>query len=118
MGALPWTIRSLGVKGDKIGSATAPHLEIPEPPVSESSPLPRRNSSAAHDGNKRSGSLDEKIIAESKETMLDDKDAHNISANDEDENTASDKDKQTSEHSALDDDNDDKKDVFVDAADQ
>jgi hypothetical protein len=108
MGALPWTIRSLGVKGDKIGAATAPHLEIPEPPVSESSPLPRRNSAAAHDGNKRSGSLDEKIIV--KEPVPDVKET-----NDEKDGVASDKDKETSEDSALDDD---KKDVFVDAADQ
>jgi hypothetical protein len=108
MGALPWTIRSLGVKGDKIGTATAPHLEIPEPPVSESSPLPRRNSSAAHDSNKRSGSLDEKIIA--KESVPETKDT-----NDETDSVASDKDKETSEDSVLDDD---KKDVFVDAADQ
>ncbi|CAO3589582.1 unnamed protein product [Absidia cylindrospora] len=58
MGALPWTIRSLGIKGDKIGSATSPQFEIPGPPLSESSPLPR-NTSQVHDVNKRSGSLDE-----------------------------------------------------------
>ncbi|KAI8339222.1 GDP/GTP exchange factor Sec2p-domain-containing protein [Chlamydoabsidia padenii] len=109
MGALPWTIRSLGVKGDKIGSATSPQLEIPEPPVSESSPLPRRNSSA-HDSNKRSGSMDEKIMTETNEatttmdTSNDNKDKH-------------DDDKKLAEETP--DDNDDKKeDIFVDADDQ
>ncbi|KAI9244470.1 hypothetical protein BDA99DRAFT_529052 [Phascolomyces articulosus] len=43
MGALPWTLRNLGVKTDELGKATAvpPQIRIP-PSVSESSPLPRR----------------------------------------------------------------------------
>ncbi|KAI7850531.1 GDP/GTP exchange factor Sec2p-domain-containing protein [Circinella umbellata] len=43
MGALPWTLRNLGVKTDELGKATAatpPQIRIP-PSVSESSPLPR-----------------------------------------------------------------------------
>lgn len=63
MGALPWTIRNLGITGDKIGSATSPKFEIPGPPFSESSPLPRKED-PLHDGNKRSGSLDEHVMQE------------------------------------------------------
>ncbi|CAO3609188.1 unnamed protein product [Cunninghamella echinulata] len=64
MGALTWTIRSLGVKGDIIGTATSPKLDIPEPPVSESSPLPRTIAAKDHDVNKRSGSMEELSVAE------------------------------------------------------
>jgi hypothetical protein len=62
MGALPWTIRSLGITGDKIGSATSPKFEIPGPPFSESSPLPRKD--RLHGDDKRSGSLDEHVMQE------------------------------------------------------
>ncbi|SAL97512.1 hypothetical protein [Absidia glauca] len=63
MGALPWTIRSLGITGDKIGSATSPKFEIPGPPFSESSPLPRKED-PLHGDNKRGGSLDEHVMQE------------------------------------------------------
>ncbi|KAI8073026.1 hypothetical protein BC940DRAFT_290368 [Gongronella butleri] len=41
VGALPWTLRTLGITGDKLGTAMSPRIEIPGPPLSESSPLPR-----------------------------------------------------------------------------
>ncbi|ORZ17971.1 hypothetical protein BCR42DRAFT_412881 [Absidia repens] len=63
MGALPWTIRSLGIKGDRIGEASVSNFDIPEPPTSESSPLPRKNSTGKN-GSKRGSSLDEKLIME------------------------------------------------------
>ncbi|KAI8335556.1 hypothetical protein BC941DRAFT_472212 [Chlamydoabsidia padenii] len=64
LGALPWTIRTLGMKGDKIGSATSPKFEIPGPlPLSESSPLPR-GGSLIYNSNKRGNSLDGELIQE------------------------------------------------------
>ncbi|ORX60546.1 hypothetical protein DM01DRAFT_1332691 [Hesseltinella vesiculosa] len=58
VGALPWTLRTLGVKGDKLGSATSPKIEIPGPPLSESSPFPRSTNTSKIDS-KRGTSLDE-----------------------------------------------------------
>ncbi|CAO3598580.1 unnamed protein product [Absidia cylindrospora] len=63
MGALPWTIRSLGIKGDRIGEASISNFDIPEPPTSESSPLPRKNSTGKN-SSKRGSSLDEKLMTE------------------------------------------------------
>ncbi|ORZ01369.1 hypothetical protein BCR43DRAFT_486822 [Syncephalastrum racemosum] len=44
LGALPWTLRNLGVKSDAVGKATSPRIQVP-PVVSESSPLPRTKQS-------------------------------------------------------------------------
>ncbi|KAI8150318.1 GDP/GTP exchange factor Sec2p-domain-containing protein [Fennellomyces sp. T-0311] len=76
MGALPWTLRSLGVKTDELGKATpVPQIRIP-PTVSESSPLPRTAASTTSPKIERVGrptSIDGRSLAmpspESKDIM-------------------------------------------------
>lgn len=128
MGALTWTIRSLGYKEDVIGQATTPKLDIPEPPVSESSPLPR-TVTKDHDVNKRSDSMEELSVSDTKpasenndnqntddDTKEEKKDATVNNKNDDDE----DANKKDDQKEVKDDDDtkENNDDVFMDAKDE
>ncbi|CAO3623769.1 unnamed protein product [Cunninghamella blakesleeana] len=123
MGALTWTIRSLGFKEGVIGQATTPKLDISEPPVSESSPLPR-TVTKDHDVNKRSDSMEELSVSETKSTSENDDHSKSNSANTNDEKKDDEKQETAVNDQKVvkDGNNDDTKenndDIFMDAKDE
>ncbi|KAI9484693.1 hypothetical protein BDB00DRAFT_853906 [Zychaea mexicana] len=72
MGALPWTLRNLGVKTDELGKATAvaPQIRIP-PSVSESSPLPRTKSVSTTTANAAGSPRSERFERVARPTSVD-----------------------------------------------